>query len=310
VQQKLHYIYPWEGVVRSLGSTKAAIQLLKLMHFKELVELSTRINGSTIGELEIDGWFILKPVQGEFYTVDIPLFQMYHWGSNANIFYPQFPQYLFGVNEDTLPRLCLTIHYTSYRLLALVGEESVPLHIFYRGGAKGDQGLLQKLIKVPKEVKIYVAPEIVCIDGRRQKNHIISLKKVWVRSFDGGEPVKQIDTTEGTCLVEIPRRQLTADGVTPHGLEQKKDSAHTSSGWSVPSSKESPKASSISQQQIDTEYEKTKHHMEESGYSLTIISPKPFSGNLEDLPPNVLLVCGDDFWKFTQGFIVHLIASR
>ena len=102
----------------------------------------------------------------------------------------------------------------------------------------------------------------------------------------------------------------TADGVTPHGLEQKKDSAHTSSGWSVPSSKESPKASSISQQQIDTEYEKTKHHMEESGYSLTIISPKPFSGNLEDLPPNVLLVCGDDFWKFTQGFIVHLIASR
>ena len=95
-----------------------------------------------------------------------------------------------------------------------------------------------------------------------------------------------------------------ADAAVPHGLVQVKSSAYGTSGIPVPSLLAGPGlASRLTKKQIWAEYEKTKHHMEESGLPLIIISPKTFDGDTKDLPPDVIVVCGPDFFKHMQGFL-------
>jgi hypothetical protein len=173
-------------------------------------------------------------------------------------------------------------------------QSSVQITIrkIYNDAAEGNSQLDQ-------QVSIASEPIIV-----KASTNITDFSEVYIEGQDA-----PIDATKGTYLISTKRMAPDADGIVPHGFEQYKWSEHLTKGEKIEvtcGKKSDPKLWTLPQL-IKKEYSKCDKMRPGTITALrpfVMISPKPYQGLYDELPPNTLLVCGRRaLMKFGRGFL-------
>jgi len=284
------------------GSESAVITFLKMAWFREHVTRDTTLNGKTIGDLEESGLIYLERTSNEIedaFIIAVPpiLLLTIDRALNFKIFQEILIEGLVQLSPDNFPDVVMAMHKATYQILWLSKPSDQPsvqitIRKIYNDAAEGNSQLNQQ---------VSITSEPIIVNARK---NITDLTNVYIR-----EQNTSIDATKGTYLIATERMASDLDGILPHGFEQYMWSAHLTEGQKneVTSGKKRDPKLWPQPKWIKKEYSKCDKMCPNTITALrpfVMISPKPYQGLYNELPPNTLLVCGcRALMKFGRGFL-------
>jgi len=275
-----------------------------------MVDRDTRLNGSTVGDIERSGLLFLRTCeQPTAFTISLPLMLVQIVAETFELTHDIFttPR-LFRPFEHSdpnigIPDLVAAVDKFTYRLLTRDGKSrQVELHEIYRGHAKGSSETLKKLVTIEPHVEVVECPKYI---GEREPNEVTDWRHVVVRAAGQQGSMSKIDFTTKRYIVIAPRMASTADIYAPHAAIQIKSS------WYAEDSQPIPPDQPQRIKAVQDELEKVKKHLARSkdaptDWNFAFISLHPFRGSLDELPERTVLVCGKDCTQYLGVFASHV----
>jgi len=206
----------------------------------------------------------------------------------SNRHYNVFDDTLFQINylnENTLPDFITSLHKATYRLLNFEAKSTVTKKVgeIYRNAAQGAENSLNTQVLVNYGVEIVNCPNL----DKNKKYIITDPKRIPIIHESNSNKVAYIDSTDGKYIIKTYISASGVDLITPHAYEQIKSSLYMADGNLVPNFIE-----------IDIDIIGKEIIKSNPNVIFTLISPKPFKGDISQLPDKCLIICGQQLVKF------------
>jgi len=169
----------------------------------------------------------------------------------------------------------------------------------YNHALSGQPDLINKIIDVQPNIQIRECPLMV----NNNKYCLSDVRKVAVMNLSSKQKIEQVDIASGQYIVMTQKRADSVDAFTPHVCEQYKWSSYLSSGLQIRDAQHASDTTVFTTTKtILVEHNKAKQY----GMPFVLLSPKEFKGDDQELPADVLHICGSKLLKFARGFLSHV----
>eukprot|EP01122_Echinamoeba_exundans_P011846 TRINITY_DN4843_c0_g1_i1.p1 TRINITY_DN4843_c0_g1~~TRINITY_DN4843_c0_g1_i1.p1 ORF type:complete len:842 (+),score=101.95 TRINITY_DN4843_c0_g1_i1:689-3214(+) len=317
-------------------------QIAALSYFRDECNRDSKLNGSTIGDMETSGIIFLEPLPPpadleptnqpeELFMVKMPLILYFYFASVipewSSLFSKQLLRGGMSLSDDTFSELIAHLHRATYTLLTWRRgwneDPTSTLRLFFNDAAisLGDPSVVDTKFPVSAGVDFRQCPSHVAQDG--PQNEITTVKSVAVMDPSKAGRFDSVDVTTRRWIVLTRKRAAEVDALTPHSRGQFKFSGYLSSGL--------PLCNAHHKQDHTVFITKTLLEEEKlkgvpwKDAAFILISPKNLVNaagvpvlKQADVDPSawfgnekVLVVCGwDAVMKFGRGFLSQLALPK